>query len=104
MSARADEPAPTAWKLVWSDEFNGDAIDRSHWDFDTGNGFYNYDSKTWIAGWGNDELQYYTRDPDNAFVRDGMLHIVALKEVARRLRLHLRAAQDTSKEWRCVVP
>jgi beta-glucanase (GH16 family) len=73
-------PAPAGWKLVWSDEFGGKAIDKSKWDFDVGNGFYSYDAHQWIAGWGNDELQYYTREPDNAFVKDGLLHIRALKE------------------------
>lgn len=71
---------PEGWKLVWGDEFDGNSIDRSKWDFDVGNGFYNYDSGQWIGGWGNDELQYYTRDPENAFVKDGMLHIRAIKE------------------------
>lgn len=68
------------WKLVWSDEFEGKEIDRSKWDFDLGNGFYDYNAKQWIHGWGNDELQYYTREPENAFVKDGQLHIRAIKE------------------------
>ena len=74
------EPSPAEWKLVWSDEFDGKDIDRAKWDFDLGNGFYDYDAKQWISGWGNDELQYYTREPANAFVKDGMLHIRAVKE------------------------
>ncbi|HTU20632.1 MAG TPA: glycoside hydrolase family 16 protein [Gemmataceae bacterium] len=77
---RAAEPAKDKWKLVWSDEFDGKDIDPAKWDFDIGNGFYNYDANQWISGWGNDELQYYTREPDNAFVKDGMLHIRAVKE------------------------
>jgi beta-glucanase (GH16 family) len=77
---KAAEPAPDGWKLVWNDEFDGKDIDRAKWDFDIGNGFYNYDVNQWISGWGNDELQYYTREPDNAFVKGGMLHLVALKE------------------------
>jgi beta-glucanase (GH16 family) len=76
----AAEPSADPWKLVWSDEFDGKEIDRTKWDFDTGNGFYNYDANRWISGWGNDELQYYTREPDNAFVKDGLLHIRAVKE------------------------
>jgi len=76
----AAEPAASGWKLVWSDEFDGKDIDRTKWDFDTGNGFYNYDANMWISGWGNDELQFYTREPENAYVRDGMLHIRAIKE------------------------
>ncbi len=65
---------------MWSDEFDGPEIDKTKWDFDISNGFYNYDANMWISGWGNDELQYYTKEADNAFVRDGMLHIRALKE------------------------
>jgi beta-glucanase (GH16 family) len=77
MNAAAQAPE---WKLVWSDEFAGKEIAKDKWDYDVGNGFYNYDSNQWISGWGNGELQYYTREPDNAFVKDGMLHIRALKE------------------------
>lgn len=78
----AAEPsaAGAEWKLIWADEFDGKEIDRTKWDYDTGNGFYNYNSNQWISGWGNGELQYYTRDADNAFVTDGVLHIRALKE------------------------
>ncbi|MCE9565552.1 MAG: glycoside hydrolase family 16 protein [Planctomycetes bacterium] len=74
------EPPASEWKLVWSDEFDGKEIDRTKWDFDIGNGFFNYDANQWISGWGNNELQYYTREPDNAFVKDGMLHVRVLKE------------------------
>ena len=76
----AAEPAATEWKQVWCDEFDGKEIDKTKWDFDTGNGFYNYDAMMWISGWGNGELQYYTREPANAFVEKGMLHIRVLKE------------------------
>src|ERR1700684_83749 len=75
----AAAPAPE-WKLCWSDEFDGKEIDRTKWDFDLGNGFFNYEANIWISGWGNNELQYYTREPENAFVKDGMLHIRAVKE------------------------
>ena len=74
------EPKGKEWKLVWSDEFDGTEIDRAKWDFDLGNGFYNYDASQWISGWGNGELQYYTKDTENAFVTDGHLHIKALKQ------------------------
>lgn len=78
--SHAAEPAKGEWKLVWSDEFAGTEIDRTKWAFDIGNGFYNYESNQWIHGWGNNELQYYTNDPANAFIKDGHLHIRALKE------------------------
>lgn len=77
---KADEPSPPGWKLTWSDEFDGKDIDKAKWDCDIGNGFFDYDANQWIRGWGNDELQYYTREPGNAFVKDGMLRIRALKE------------------------
>ncbi len=59
------------WQLAWSDEFSGTTIDTNHWTFDTGNG---------RGGWGNNELEYYTSRATNAFVSDGLLHIVARKE------------------------
>ncbi len=76
---RADEPGAPKWKLTWSDEFDGKELDRTKWDFDIGNGFYTAD-KTFISGWGNNELEYYTAEPKNVFLKDGMLHIQAVKE------------------------
>src|SRR3954469_2354839 len=80
-------PAPPAaaqpkaeGKQTWADEFDGAAIDPAKWDFDLGNGFFNYDANQWIGGWGNNELQYYTKEPTNAFVTDGALHVRAVKE------------------------
>lgn len=58
------------WKLVWSDEFNGNSIDTNHWKFETGN----------HNGWGNNELEFYTSCPNNAYVSNGILHIVARQE------------------------
>jgi len=68
------------WKMTWSDEFDGKQIDKAKWDYDVGNGFYNYEANQWIGGWGNNELQYYTKESDNSFVKDGELHIRAVKE------------------------
>ena len=76
----AADTAPAGWKQVWCDEFEGSVIDPAKWDFDLGNGFYNYEANAWIGGWGNGELEYYTREPSNAFVKDGLLHIRAVKE------------------------
>ncbi len=70
----------SGWNLVWSDEFNGTALDRSKWSYDTGDGFYSYDENKWISGWGNKELQYYTDASSNVFVEGGMLHLRAVKE------------------------
>jgi beta-glucanase (GH16 family) len=73
-------PASGKWKLTWRDEFDGKEIDKAKWDFDLGNGFYDYDANQWRHGWGNDELQYYTKEPENTYVKEGMLHIRAIKE------------------------
>jgi beta-glucanase (GH16 family) len=59
----------TAWNIVWSDEFDGTTISSSNWSFETGNG-----------GWGNNELENYTSRPQNAYVTNGLLHIVARQE------------------------
>ena len=59
------------WKLVWSDEFDKPGLpDSSKWGYDVGG-----------TGWGNQELQFYTKDrPENARVEDGHLIIEARKE------------------------
>ncbi len=62
-------PERPGWKLVWHDEFDGDAIDRTNWTFDLGGG-----------GWGNGEAQYYTSRPENARVENGLLIIEARQE------------------------
>jgi beta-glucanase (GH16 family) len=59
----ADSPVAQAkWKLVWSDEFNGPAIDKSVWEFEIGH----------IR---NKEPQYYTDRPENSYIEDGNLVI-----------------------------
>jgi beta-glucanase (GH16 family) len=55
------------WELVWSDEFNGESLDRSKWEFEVD-----------AQGGGNRELQYYVTN--NVRVHDGFLKIEAIKE------------------------
>src|SRR5262249_8832991 len=71
-------PTDSKWNLIWSDEFAGPSLDRTKWGFDLGNGFKS--DAGWIGGWGNDEREYYTDRPENAYVSDGMLHIRAVRE------------------------
>lgn len=83
-SGGSDSPPPTAissaessaassaggnWELVWSDEFDGGSIDPTKWE---------HEQNCW--GGGNNEQQCYTNRPENSFVADGVLNIVALKE------------------------
>ena len=62
--------ATKQWNIVWSDEFNSNSINTNNWAFETGNN----------DGWGNSELEYYTARTNNAYVADGLLHIVAQQE------------------------
>ncbi|MCB9858444.1 MAG: family 16 glycosylhydrolase [Phycisphaerales bacterium] len=55
--------------LVWSDDFDGPAIDLTKWTFNTGG-----------SGFGNGELQYYTARTENAFIENGSLVIEARRE------------------------
>ncbi len=59
----------TGYTLVWSDEFDGSEIDDSKWSHEVN-----------ASGGGNNELQYYTARPENSFVENGELHIVARQE------------------------
>lgn len=65
------EPAITSSSYFWNDEFDGDEIDNSKWTYDIGTG---------SSGWGNNEWEYYTDRKENAYVKDGVLHIRAQKE------------------------
>lgn len=57
------------YDLVWSDEFDYEGFpDESKWGYDVGG-----------SGWGNNELQYYTKG-ENVAVKDGYLTIEARKE------------------------
>ncbi len=58
---------------VWQDEFSGAELDGTRWSHAQGDG-----CAQGICGWGNDEEQWYS--PDNAFVKDGVLHIVAKQQ------------------------
>ena len=57
-----------AWNLIWSDEFDGSAVNTNDWNFNIGG-----------EGWGNNELQYYT-DGQNVTVANGELVITAQNE------------------------
>ena len=63
-------------QLVIQDEFDTDGLPNSAiWKYDIGTG-----SATSGAGWGNNELQYYTNRTQNVKVENGMLHITARRE------------------------
>ena len=58
------------YRLLWEDQFDKDGTPNEDiWDIQTGG-----------KGFGNNEDQYYTDRLKNVFVKDGLLHIVGLKE------------------------
>lgn len=63
------------WELIWSDEFDGAALDASRWNIQTGDG-----TAEGIPGWGNNELQSY--QAANISVSGGVLVITAREEDA----------------------
>ena len=74
-SSAEQTPYPTAplegagWELVWSDEFDGDTLDRSKW---------LPEQSCW--GGGNNERQCYTDRPENIAVGNGSLILRAREE------------------------
>ncbi|RED97406.1 family 16 glycosylhydrolase [Marinoscillum furvescens] len=60
------------WKLVWQDEFNGEALNESDWTYEIGDGCPG------LCGWGNNELEYYRKE--NTSIVDGNLVITAKQE------------------------
>jgi beta-glucanase (GH16 family) len=87
--------------IVWSDEFSGAAINTNIWTYDTGAG-----------GWGNNELENYTSRTNNAFVANGLLHIVGRQETlgsssytSARMKSQGRFSFTYGRlEWRAQLP
>ena len=72
-SCAQKDPLPVVTNLVWSDEFDGNALDESKWEAMIGDG-----SAYGLWRWGNNEDQYYKKE--NAIVEDGVLKVKAMKE------------------------
>ena len=86
------EPAGPGWKLVWSDEFDIDgAPNPANW---------RYEYQGFLR---NKEEQWYTNSPENIFVKDGMLHIVARLEKEKKPNPNYREGSETWKENRRFI-
>ncbi|MFN3404836.1 MAG: carbohydrate-binding protein [Cytophagaceae bacterium] len=66
-----DSYAQCRGNLIFSDEFNGTALDLTKWTIDQGNGCPN------LCGWGNNEQQFYTNSSQNVSVSGGYLTLTA---------------------------
>lgn len=60
----------SGWRLLWQDNFDGTEIEGNKWGHEVN-----------CAGGGNNEKQCYTARPENSFIDDGVLHIVAREEL-----------------------
>lgn len=72
----------------WLENFDSDVLDADTFTYQLGNGF-NASDGSWVSGWGNSELQYYTgpgegyaknynaslNSTENLFIEDGYLKI-----------------------------
>lgn len=56
-------------QLIWVENFDGNALNETNWNFELGDGCPN------ICGWGNNERQIYTKT--NHSVKNGLLTITA---------------------------
>lgn len=73
LAVRKKAPRAKAWKLAWSDEFDGKALDRTKWAI-----------REWPAKKVNDEDQAYTARAKNLRLEQGKLVIEAHKEAYRK--------------------
>ena len=79
------------YALSWADEFGGDALNMDNYNFDLGDGCPN------ICGWGNNELEWYTDEPENISVADGKLVITATKlgeQGYRSAKIHTKGKKE----------
>lgn len=67
-SCKTKAPELEGYTLLWHDEFDGSKLDKTIWN-----------KEVRPAGWTNHELQAYTEDKANIYVKDGKLVLRALK-------------------------
>jgi beta-glucanase (GH16 family) len=67
--------ADREFDLIWADEFDDLFVNPANWEPMIGNG-----QAYGIAGWGNNELQYYTSRVANMQIQNGALQIIARRE------------------------
>ena len=72
-----EDASKDGYNLVWRDEFNGNALDESKWGYQLGTQD-SYGNSNGPAYWGNNELQYYTKDA--VAVENGALKITASRK------------------------
>ena len=84
--------------LIWFQNFDENYLSPDVWNYSTSNGFY--DGKEFISGWGNGELQYYTKPrklesnnntSKNLFIENGYLKI---QPIYRKDKSRISSGED----------
>jgi len=80
------KPKPSPEHSVWLEDFLKPSLSVLEWNYSITNGFY--EGRKYISGWGNGELQYYTKPKknsntnttENLFIENGFLKIQPIKK------------------------
>lgn len=67
-------------KLIWQQSFAEGQADLSGWNIRIGNDLLDDDGNVIVAGWGNNEQQYYTGSAANLYINDQGLNLCARRE------------------------
>jgi hypothetical protein len=81
-------------QLIWSDDFSGTQLNTKNWAYDLGNG-----CSVGICGWGNNELQTYTKDPANIQVANGVVTITALNNVGNYTSARIKTQGNVNVQY-----
>ena len=98
-SPRTDTPTtspnpPAERQLVWAEEFDGPAgsrVDNSKWRYDLGDG-----CQAGNCGWGNNEKEYYTSDPENIALNGQGQLVITARRAPSGLTCYYGACRYTS--------
>ena len=96
----------------WLENFDSDVLDTDTFTYQLGNGF-NASDGSWVSGWGNSELQYYTgpgegyaknynaslNSTENLFIEDGYLKIQPIFNNSDIFKDPFCADGSCSYEW-----
>lgn len=96
----------------WLENFDSDVLDIDTFTYQLGNGF-NASDGSWVSGWGNNELQYYTgpgegyaknynaslNSTENLFIEDGYLKIQPIFNETNIFQDPFCADGSCSYEW-----
>ena len=75
-TATDESPCGAGWNLLWNDEFKySGKPDKDAWSYLEGDG-----TSFGIPGWGNNELQTYTKSSKNVRVSKGRLALIARRD------------------------